>query len=337
MPEPAVVTAMREFKAGLLRREAAQMQEMARRWLDVEAALMGEIEALAYAFDARREAGETISQAALYRMERYKRLLGQTRDEFRSYARWSEGRIRDEQAQLGALGLEQAAQAIELSFWDGPGVAPRFDRLPVEAIEHMVGIAGNGRPLGELLRRRVDPSTGEWGLLVEALVRATALGQNPRDTAREMAAGLSGGLQKALVIARTEQLRVYRQASVDQYKASGVVSGQRRLAAHDARTCAACIADEGTLYGIDAVIADHPQGRCTGVPVVVGLPDVEWLSGEAWFRQQPRETQASILGNGRLEAWEGGAFEFGDLVTRTRDAVWGDGVVPTPLARLVAD
>ena len=44
MPDPAVVIASREFKRGLLLRERMQMEEMARRWLDVEAALEAQIE-----------------------------------------------------------------------------------------------------------------------------------------------------------------------------------------------------------------------------------------------------------------------------------------------------
>jgi hypothetical protein len=146
---------------------------------------------------------------------------------------------------------------------------------------------------------------------------------------------LSEGLNKTLTIARTEQLRVYRQAGLDQYKASGVVEGQKRLAAHDGRVCAACIADEGTVYPLEATISDHPQGRCTAVPMVRDMPEVKWLSGEAWFRQQERATQLSILGKGRLDAYEAGQFKFADLVVHRQDATWGGSIVPRGLKELV--
>ena len=341
MPEPAVVTAMREFKRGLLQREAGQMQAMARRWLGVETALSAEIEALTFDFDQRRRDGETISRAALYRQERYKRLLVQTNEQFAQYAGWAEGQVRDGQQTMGRLGLEHGAQAIEMSYWDGQTVAPVFDRLPVEAIERMVGIAGNGAPLGELLKQRIAPGYGDgqaasvWQRLTQTLVDSTALGRNPRKTARLMRDALAGGLNKALVIARTEQLRVYRQASVDQYRASGVVRGQKRLTAHDDRVCAACIADEGTVYSLEATIPDHPQGRCTSVPIVDGMPEISWLSGEAWFRTQPEGVQRSILGPGKLAAWQDGQFDFGALATPTYDDTWGGGLRPTSLADLV--
>jgi len=340
MPEPVVVTAMREFKAGLLQREAGQMREMAGRWLGVERALEAQVDALAYDFAQRRENGKAITPGALYRMTRYKSLLAQTKEQFAEYAGWAEGRVREGQEREGRVSLTEAAQAIQLSY-EGR-VGPQFDRLPVEAIESMVGVAGDGRPLGDLLRERIAPGySGDqrasvWAQLTQALVDSTALGRNPRDTARKMRDSLAGGLTKALTIARSEQMRVYRQAGLDQYKASGVVQGQKRLAAHDSRVCAACIADEGTLYSLEATISDHPQGRCTAVPLVDGMPEIHWLSGEAWFRTQPEGVQRSILGPGKFDAWRDGQFEFGALATPTFDETWGAGLRPTSLADLLA-
>ena len=75
--------------------------------------------------------------------------------------------------------------------------------------------------------------------LGRTLIVGTAQGWNPRKTAARMKGDLAGGLQKALTIARSEQMRVYREATRAQYERSGVVSGQRRLSAHDDRVCPA--------------------------------------------------------------------------------------------------
>ena len=144
MPDPAVVVAMREFKAGLLAREDGQMREMAERWLGVERALTERIELLASDFERRKQAGETISAAALYRMDRYKRLRAQTRDELENYAAWADGSLTRYQDGTVDLALDHSAQAIQLSY--DRGVGAFFDRLPKEAVENLVGIAGNGRP-----------------------------------------------------------------------------------------------------------------------------------------------------------------------------------------------
>ena len=261
MPDPAVVVAMREFKRGLLAREAGQMREMAQQWLQVEARLADLIDGTARDFNERLQDGKTITPAALYRLERYKRLRAQARDQFGEYAEWASGSLTTYQEGSIRLGLDHSAQAIQLSYWpDSVGIY--FDRLPVEAVINQAGLAGNGRPVGELLRNRmVTQDQDVWQRLVNNLVRGTALGRNPRDVARDMRDDLAGGLNKALVIARTEGLRPYREVGRSQYEKSGVVTGQKRLCGHDGRVCAACLADEGTVYGLREVISDHPQGR----------------------------------------------------------------------------
>jgi len=334
LPDPAVVVAMREFKTGLLAREAGQMREMTGQWLTVERSLSELIENLATDFERRKAAGEAITPSALYRMERYKRLRAQTRDELTQYVAWADGSLTRYQSGTVDLALDHSAQAIQLSYW--PGVGVYFDRLPREAVEYMVGMAKDGKPVGDLLRRRmIREDQDVWQRLVDSLTKGTALGRNPRDVARDMRDDLAGGLTKALVIARTEGLRPYREVSRSQYEKSGVVIGQKRLTAHDGRVCGACLADDGVLYDLKEVISDHPQGRCTSVPVVRGMPETTWTAGEDWFKQQSEDTQLSILGRSKLEAWRDGLFDFRNLVHRTDHPTWGKGLTPRSLADLL--
>jgi len=340
MPDPAVVVAMREHKQRLLAMEAAEMRAMARRWLDVERSLEAQITALTLELAERTREGKATSASAIYRLERYKRLREQAEEEFQKYAAWADEVVVREQEVWAAQALQDAGEAIEASYW--PQIGAYFDRLPREAVEVMAGLAGNGQPVGVLLQQRLsfDPRRAKsaaevWARLVESLVQGTAQGWNPRKTADKMKGDLAGGLNKALQIARSEQIRVYREASRRQYEASGVVMGQKRLATHDDRVCAACLADEGTVYSVKEIIPDHSQGRCTGVPVVKGMPPVTWTSGEDWFREQTVEVQRQILGKERLRMWQEGGFGFDRLVTRTYDPVWGDGVRPTALKELV--
>ena len=107
------------------------------------------------------------------------------------------------------------------------------------------------------------------------------------------------------------------------------------MSAHDGRVCAACIADDGTLYTLRYVISDHPNGRCTSVPVVEGMPEVKWLAGEEWLKAQSDSTQIGILGAERFVAWQDGKFEFRDLVRHTDHPTWGGGLVPRSLKDLL--
>jgi len=234
------------------------------------------------------------------------------------------------------LGIDNAQEAIQMSYWQHSRIPVFFTRLPVEAVENMVGIAGDGGPLGALIRQRMISDSTAFQRLTQTLIDSTALGRNPRDTANLMERDLTEGLNKALVIARTEQLRVYRQAAADQYTASGVVTGQKRLTAHDSRVCPACLADEGHVYPINMSIPDHPNGRCTGVPVVKGLPEVKWLGGEAWFKTQDEATQRAILGNGRYDAWRSKQVSFGQFTRLQHNEVWGDNPQTPALSELLS-
>ncbi len=340
-PDPLVVIRAREFKSALLAREDAQMREMAARWVEIERALAAEIEAAIAQVKALRERGETISEWRLLELERWRSLLTQTQAQFGDYSTWASERITAEQRTLTEMGIEHAAEAIQLTYWQGGVLRVTFNRLPVEAVQVMAGLAGDGGPVGDLLRKRMvrdaagNPLPGVWERLTQTLINATAKGINPRVTARQMRDDLAGGLRKAMTIARTEQLRAYRISSAMAYEASGVVTGHKRLSAHDARVCAACLADEGTVYPVGTPIGDHPQGRCTSVPVVRGLPEVQWLSGEAWFKQQPEATQRQILGAERWDAWSVGRFGFGQLTQRQYHPVWGESLQPAPLAALI--
>lgn len=335
--EPVVVTAMREFKQGLLARESSQMTAMARRWLTVERALSADIELLARQMEEEREAGKSVSQSKVYRMARYQSLKAQAEGQFRQYADYADRTITNAQGEMVGLGIDHAVRSTQLSYF--PAVGAYFDRLPLEAVQHMVGIAGDGKPVGDLLRQRMlkeERAPAGWHRLTDMLVQGTAKGWNPRKTARKMRDALTGGLQKALVIARSEQIRVYKQASVDQYVASGVVLGQKRLVARSGQPCVACLADDGTIYNLNQIIPDHPNGRCTGVPIVRGMPDPTWPTGKEWFDQQPESVQRSIMKGERWEAYKAGKIQFADMGAYTFDPTWGGGVTPVSVRDLLA-
>lgn len=328
--EPVVVQMMREFKRLLREREGVQMTAMATRWLDVQRSLEAEISALAADFADRRANNLDISQSALFRMERFQALLRQAQQQWDLYQAYSATTITDGQLEYGALGIDHAAQAIGIQY---DGVGTFFDRLPVEAIENMVGLTGDGAPLNLLLQDGFgDMANG----MINELVRGTALGRNPRRVARDMVRGTAHGLNRAMTIARTEQLRVYRNASQQQYEASGVVVQHRRLAAHDDRVCAACLMQEGEILQPGEPVYDHPNGRCSSVPDVAGLANVQWELGRDWIIRQDEATQRKILGAVRYDAWRNNQFDLDQLVVVTDDPVWGRSLNPAPLKALVA-
>lgn len=329
---PLVVRVMLSFKAALLAQEAEQIQEMARRWLEIEGALQGSFDALALEIENLRLKGESLPISKVIRMQRYRSLLGQVADQLDLYADYADTRIRNGQVEMIGLGIRNAIESIKAYFATRGRVAGAFDILPVAAIQNMVGLAGDGSPLKKLLR---DSWPAAVDGLTNNLIKAITLGKNPNDTARAMRDGFGVGFNRAINIARTEQLRVYRTANLEQYKTSKLVEGYKRLSARDTRVCPACLmADDGTVYPLDVPFEEHSQGRCTPVPVVIGMPVVTWQSGQSWFMAQTPEAQRAMLGPGRFDAWQSGQFALADLVQREDDEVWGTSLRTASLREL---
>lgn len=328
---PLVVDVMTAHRAALLRRERIQMQSMAQHWLTVERALRDEI----VRFTERVHAdGLTPSQirSRQFQLDRFASLLRQVQTELSRYTDYATPLITEQQREYAATGIDNAADAIN-AVGEQAGMTIRFDRLPVAAVENMAGLAGDGSPLRTLLQGSFG--VGAEGMFAQ-LLAGVALGRNPRVVARMMVRdGLSQSLTRMLLIARTEQLRVYRESSRQTYIHSGVVERYKRLASKSRRTCIACLMADGQVYDLDVPFEEHPAGRCQTVPVVAGLPPVQWTEGRDWFVTQSPDVQRAIMGPGRYNAWKEGVFDLDQLITRRENPTWGAALVPTPLRDLL--
>jgi SPP1 gp7 family putative phage head morphogenesis protein len=156
--------------------------------------------------------------------------------------------------------------------------------------------------------------------LTQALVEGVALGYNPRKTAQIMASGLSDGLNKALVIARTEQLRTYRAANLEQYQNMGIQQWQRHCAFSD-RTCVACLGLDGKIYPTNTGFASHPNCRCFMTAVIPGEPITE-TNAQKWFGGLDEDRKKEILGKGHYELYQKGV-PLSEMVSVNEDPIWG--------------
>lgn len=328
--DPLVVQVLRQHKAEILIQEESVMREMAKRWARMEASLEAQMIAVAAEIQKTMAAGQMVDVALLYKYERYSKLVYQAQLEMNVYIKFADVTIGQSQERLVGLGIDHAVEAIRSVYSQAGVIGVGFNILPKSALEMMIGLAGNGSPLFQYLQNIYGDSVVG---LTQALIDGLAEGLDPFDIAKNMRDGFGMGLNSAINTARTETLRAYRAASLDQYRSSGVVSGWKRLAAHDDRTCAGCLFTEGEFYLNEEDFQEHNQGRCSAVPVVMGVDEPTWTSGKDWFLQQNDETQAGILGQGRFEAWKKGTG-LDDMVTRKVDPVWGASFVPTPISQL---
>jgi len=321
------------YRERLLGRDEVLSRAYARRWLGVESALEAQYLNLAMDVVDLREAGYAVGAERIYQLERYQNLLGQVRVEMERFNRFVAGEIQKEQYLAGRDGLKFGAEAIRARYLDGGGTTVgSFQVLPVEAIRTVMGLAGDGTPLFDLLQGGYGKAvTG----LTQALINGVALGYNPRKTARVMKIAMAGNLQRALVISRSEQGRAMRMAQVMEYRASGVVSGYRRRCALSQRTCLACLLQDGRTYRLGEQFSDHPNGRCFGVPILYdGDPYEQQVGGRDWFLKQDAGVQEELMGRDYYRAWKDGAFDLGRLSRMHNHAIWGESPALTPLKEL---
>lgn len=311
-------------------KDVQQMRYMAQQWLQVENALMGRIETLSSYVVYMREQGQRVSMTSVMRLQQYKDLLAQARIEVERYNRYTEEQIRRSQVDLVQHGVNAAVEQINAAYMDAGRSSEFITRLPVRAVEYMIGYASNGAPLNKLLMRDYSKNIAS---LTQTLIDSTAQGINPRVTARKMADNMAGNLQRALTIARTEQNRTFRTANTMAARESGLVRKWIWRSALQERTCIACLAQDGTEYPLEEELNDHPNGRCFKQWVIRGLQPVGAQSGQEWFQALGEDKQKELLGPKRYEAWQNGA-NFRDFAAIAHNSVWGNTLQIAPLSSI---
>lgn len=322
MAESEVVRIAMLNRERILRREADVLSELALRWLKIEREL--EAEMLSTAIELAKDA--PITEAMILRNSRFQNLMYQSRNEYSKFADEFEDKVTALQVENLTDGVNDAANVLQAARTEA-GIQFAFEKLNTNAINMFFGFSADGSPLKSLLMKSYGEATN--GIL-DALATGLAKGMNPIKVAKLMSEGFGMGLQRALTIARTEQLRAYRMGSLEQYRSSGVVSQYKRLAKKDDKTCLGCLFADGETFANEEDFAEHPNGRCVIIPVVNGVNAPTWETGKQWFEKLPEDRQRGILGDTRFNAWQSGT-PLDQMSMLKTDATWGGSFVPTPL------
>lgn len=328
--DPLVVRVLMGFRAQMDAMELVLMDQMGERWLNIERGLRSDMSALAEEMARRTAAGETVTKQMIWRSRKYKTLNAHMIAEIQKYNKdYAVGAISDAQGRFSSLGID-AAQGGITAMYPSP-LSASFDRINVRAVEAAIGFAGDGSPLLKTLTADYgDAADG----VIDALVNGLGRGLGPTQIANDMADGMGMGLDRALLIARTESARSYRAASVQQYRDSGVVDGFMRLV-KKATACAGCLMLDGEVFELADDLEDHPKGKCQAIPIIQGILLPDWDKGPEWFLDQTDAKQKEILGKGKWELWKDGQFELSDMARKTRSATWGSAPRPATLNELI--
>ena len=247
---------------------------------------------------------------------RLEALEAQIAEQIEAYAEAAGGRIRQTQEDMVELQIAHHGGVLRAA-----GAETTLMRLPVEAVENIVGFLADGSPLNRVLER-LGPAAAER--VRDSLIKGVTLGWNPRKMERAARETSGQVLSHVLRIHRTESMRAFREVGYQTRNAnSDLFGGWIWLSAKNSRTCASCWAMHGTVHRNDERLDDHPNGRCTEMPIVRGfrMPAVE--SGEDLFARLPAAEQRKILSPAKYEAYRDGRIQLSDLVTRSRSRAWG--------------
>src|SRR5262249_45972837 len=88
------------------------------------------------------------------------------------------------------------------------------------------------------------------------------------------------------------------------------------------RSCAACIALDGTFHMVSEPFKGHVRCRCVAIP---GVKGVQVDKGVDWFEEQSAEVKRDIFGtDAGYKAYKTGELKLQDFVGLRRDPLWGD-------------
>jgi hypothetical protein len=267
------------------------------------------------------------------RLREYSIALDTIRDELGTFGVYTDLTV-NKATRLGIeRGLRESAELARVSAGSNV-ITAGWKTLNPAAVETMMGFLDRDGPLYSRIAE-LAPTTAD--AVKQTLLDGIAQGWNPRKVADAIDADLGQGLTTALRTARTAQIWSYREATRANYIANqDVVKGWIWFAALDSETCAACVAEHGTEHGLDEVLDDHYNGRCTMLPLTVtGVNDVQ--GGADWLKAQDEETQRAILGKGKFEAWQDGRISLDQLATKHTDEVYGTMTAERSLKELIGD
>jgi len=318
-PESEAVRVLRDFRIRMEALDASAVNDLATQWLQIEVSLEKDMLILAQEFERRRAAGEIITEQMVFKSRHYEVLKAQVEKEITKYNKdFVVDAISSSQERAAILGINAATESIYASY--PSALSANFDKLNVKAIESLIGSAGDGSPLYKLLQK-ASPEAVDG--IRSAMLAGLGRGDGALAIAKAMVTdGFSRGLDRAILISRTETNRAYRSASVQQYRESGVVVSYFRLV-NKATACLSCLLLDGQEFSLEPEFEDHPNGTCTCVPRVSGMDAPEWEKGHDWLESQTEEKQREILGDTRFEMWKNGT-PLDAFVTHSHSDIWGD-------------
>ena len=229
-----------------------------------------------------------------------------------------------------------------------PGMAISFDKLWPDVITSILNRKVQGLHFSERLGV-IAPEVA--GAMMDQLAIGAARGESIPQMRNRLMRTADISRYRAELISRTEVIRASNEAASWTYaQYEGVIKKKRRMATLDDRTCVACLAQDGEEYPLEAMMDDHPMGRCVFAAVTptwqelgYDLPEppvvrrardpysgenilVKFQDARSWFSSQSQDVQIRMMGRTRWRLWKDGLVDWKHL--------YGSGSAITPVQDL---
>lgn len=320
----------REFRRELLDGEADTQRRLAAAYAQAYDRALRDFEEITRQIAAAKRAGEEVNKNWLKRLRHTERIRAQLALAAEVYAKNATGLIEASQYESIRKAVAHSNELIAMGK-ESLGQPRTFTRAPIEAVQALVGHLSDGSPLRAVLQAAaMDSANRAEAILIEGV----GTGKNPRQIGRDLKTEAGIPAIRAATIARTETLRAYNSATIENYRANDdVLDGYTRIESLDRRTCALCWAMHGKVSKLEDDLATHPNCRGTVIPNVVG-DKAKVESGEARFARQPASAQEAILGPKTFALYQSGAIGLGDVVRTVNDPQWGPTLKRVPYREL---
>jgi SPP1 gp7 family putative phage head morphogenesis protein len=327
-----------DFRQRLLANEARAVHVLDAAYRGVLGTIQPHLDALYREIDAKLQANEAIPLSWLYeqgRLNAIKQFISSQVDHFGTMALMTATQLQHQGLALG----QQAGMAL-LNATVPSGVKWAFGLPNPAALTNLIGATQAGSPLADLFHGFGVEAAANTA---KALISGVTLGWNPRRIAPQIEQALNVPRWRALTVCRQEGLRCYKTSNLETYRANSDVVEQWRWACDQSpRTCAMCLAMDGTLHNLDEDFESHVQCRCSPVPVTKSwesilsrygintndIPETSvavnnYTSGADWFEQQSDVVKRQVLGGAKFAAYQDGTLTLKDLVGISHSEDWG--------------
>lgn len=314
----------RQFREALLRQDAEAQAKVLRAYEKVWVRLAAEIKRLV------EQIAEGETPGLLFQQHRLQVLQDQLALEIDRLATFAGNLTIAKQSIFVKAARIQATRLIRAA---GVGARVSLARLPLEELQHLIGVAQDGSPVGDLfssLGRALKLQARD--AVKDAVFEGMAMGSSPRRIAAEIRQQVDNPehaqqdpriVRRLNTAIRQETMGAYREATRLSYADNqNLLDGWVWTAVRSATTCVICWAMDGTVHRADERMVSHVNCRCVMRPLLPGQSPGQ--TGAHAFAQLEAGVQRSILGESAFAAYESKMLELEDFVGLRTDHRWGD-------------